>query len=640
MPNEERNLLIHRILKQYWGYDDFRGIQEDIINSILDGRDTLGLMPTGGGKSVCFQVPALCQEGVCLVVTPLIALMRDQVEHLRKQNILAACIHSGMSREDILVTLDNTIFGGVKILYVSPERLASDIFIKKIKKADISFITVDEAHCISQWGYDFRPSYLRIADIKKELGSDVPVLALTATATHKVIDDIQERLQFREKNVFCMSFRRDNLAYVVRQCQDKREQMLHILNSLDGSAIIYTRSRARTKEISDYLNTEGVSSTYYHAGLDTVIKDGRQQQWQKDQYRVMVATNAFGMGIDKPDVRVVLHFDCPDSVEAYFQEAGRAGRDGKRSYAVLLYNDYDKAKLIKRIDDTFPDKDYIRKVYEHLAYFFQLGYGSEPVHALPFSIDDFCRTFHHFPVLVHSALKILQRAGYIEYNEENDAKARVKFLVTRHDLYKVNDVPKEATDLMVAMLRHYGSMFTDYVYVEESFLASITGMSVKEVYETFKLLARRSIISFIPRQNLPTIYYTRYREEPERIVISKEVYEERRTQFSTRIYAMIHYATNNHVCRSRQLLRYFGEATDGGADCHLCDVCLSAKGEDEHNVAGARTKIMELLKDGQVHTFEELHNIGVSDDELNSALESLISEEIIQLHSLGVTALQ
>ena len=405
------------LLKQYWGYDDFRGIQREIIESIGSGHDTLGLMPTGGGKSITFQVPALAQEGTCIVITPLIALMKDQVDHLLRRGIRAAAIYSGLTHEEIIVTLENCIFGNVRILYVSPERLSSELFQTKLRHMRVSFITVDEAHCISQWGYDFRPSYLEIAKIRK-LVPDAPVLALTATATPAVVKDIQDKLTLKTErtfNVFRMSFERTNLTYVVRHTTDKRKELIHILSSVKGTAIVYARSRRRTKEFSEMLNEAGIPATFYHAGLDTTVKDERQQAWQHDQVRVMVSTNAFGMGIDKPDVRLVIHIDCPDSIEAYFQEAGRAGRDGFKAYAVLLYNDADERKLEKRIADTFPEKDYIRQVYEHLAYFYQIGVGSGYNHTFEFNIDKFCHTFRHFPIQVDSALKILNRAGYIEY---------------------------------------------------------------------------------------------------------------------------------------------------------------------------------------------------------------------------------
>ncbi|MCD8202192.1 MAG: ATP-dependent DNA helicase, partial [Prevotella sp.] len=421
--------MLKKILQEYWGYEDFRGIQREIIESIYSGRDTLGLMPTGGGKSITFQVPALAKKGTCLVITPLVALMKDQVANLRLHGIQAAAIHSGMSHADILTTLENAVFGGVKILYVSPERLSSELFLKKLEHTDVSFITVDEAHCISQWGYDFRPSYLKISDIRK-IKPNAPILALTATATTRVIDDIQVRLGFKEKNVFRMSYERKNLAYVVRKSLDKQEEVLRILKSVNGSAIIYVRSRRRSREISELLNDNNVSATYYNAGLEDAARDERQNQWHAGKIRVMVATNAFGMGIDKPDVRIVIHLDCPDSLEAYFQEAGRAGRDGKKSYAIMLYNDNDRSKLERRVAENYPEKEYIRQVYEHLAYFYQIGMGSGAGCRFEFNIDRVCQTFKQFPIQVNSSLNILSQAGYIQYEDESENWARIKMLLT------------------------------------------------------------------------------------------------------------------------------------------------------------------------------------------------------------------
>jgi len=453
------------ILKEYWGYTDFRGIQRDIIESIGSGRDTLGLMPTGGGKSITFQVPALAQEGVCIVITPLIALMKDQVANLKKRGIKAAAIYSGLTRNEIIVTLENCIFGGVKLLYVSPERLSTEIFLLKLRHIQVSFITVDEAHCISQWGYDFRPSYLTITDIRKVLPG-IPVLALTATATPQVVKDIQDKLGFKEENAFRMSFERKNLAYVVRRTEDKNGELTHILKSVKGSAIVYTRSRRKTKEIAEYINNEGIKALHYHAGLENADKDKRQKLWSNDDIRVIVATNAFGMGIDKPDVRVVIHVDLPDSPEAYFQEAGRAGRDGLKAYAVLLYNENDKRKLLKRVADTFPEKDYIKIVYEHLAYFYQIAMGSGMGCTHEFNIDAFCHSYKHFPIQVNSALKILSRSGYIEYNEENDNAARIMFLVTKSDLYRLDELSEAENKVVEALLRDYGGLFADYVYID------------------------------------------------------------------------------------------------------------------------------------------------------------------------------
>ena len=628
------------ILKQYWGYNDFRGIQREIIESIGASHDTVGLMPTGGGKSVTFQVPALAMQGVCIVITPLIALMKDQVDNLLRRGIKAAAIYSGLTHEEIIITLENCIFGDVKLLYVSPERLASELFQKKLRHMRVSFITVDEAHCISQWGYDFRPSYLEIAAIRKLLPK-VPVLALTATATPKVIEDIQEKLTRKTSltgktgetsfNVFKMSFERKNLVYVVREAPDKREQILHILNSLPGTAIVYARSRQRTKEVSEMLNQTGISATFYHAGLDSSVKDERQQAWQEGKTRVMVATNAFGMGIDKPDVRLVIHIDCPDSIEAYFQEAGRAGRDGHRSYAVLLYNGSDKRKLEKRIADTFPTKDYIRQVYEHLAFYYQIGVGSGFNHTFEFNIEQFCRAFRHFPLQVDSALKILSRAGYIEYTEEQDNQARLMFTVSRGELYKLENNTPDEEKIITTLLRNYGGLFTDYHYIDEGLLASQTALQPQQVYQILKALSQRHILHFIPQKKTPYIRYTQRREDKEILQFPPVIYEERLAQFRERIAAVIRYATDDRICRSRQLLRYFGE-TDSH-DCGLCDVCLSHRKEglvSEPRMNAATEQILHLLADGQPHPITDLRGIQLPEGELDTALKYLLQEEYIR----------
>ena len=630
------------ILRKYWGYDDFRGIQREIIESIGSGHDTLGLMPTGGGKSITFQVPALSKEGTCVVITPLIALMKDQVENLRRRGIRAAAIYSGLTREEIIITLENCIFGAVKILYVSPERLSSDLFQAKLRHMNVSFITVDEAHCISQWGYDFRPSYLEIAKIRK-LIPNAPVLALTATATPAVVQDIQAKLSppdisltpnpspLTSFNVFRMSFERRNLAYVVRHAADKREQLIHILKNVKGSAIVYTRSRRRTKEFAELLNEAGISATFYHAGLDTVTKDERQLAWQNDKTRVMVATNAFGMGIDKPDVRVVIHIDCPDSVEAYFQEAGRAGRDGLKAYAVLLYNDADHRKLEKRIADTFPEKDFIREVYEHLAFFYQIGVGSGYNHTFEFNIDKFCHAFHHFPIQVDSALKILNRAGYIEYTEEQDNQARVMFTVSRNELYRLENNTDNEERVITTLLRNYGGLFTDYNYIDESFIAQQCGLQAQQVYMILKSLSQRHILHFIPQKKTPYIRYTQRREDKEHVQLMPVIYEERKTQYADRIHAMIGYATNDNVCRSRQLLRYFGEKNDH--DCRQCDVCLSHRSEgmvSEPRFNEAMEKILALLDDGKPHPMTDLRDLQLPTDELKAALDYLFQEEYLR----------
>lgn len=625
-----------QILKEYWGYDDFRGIQREIIESIGAGRDTLGLMPTGGGKSLTFQVPALSMGGVCIVITPLIALMKDQVENLRKRGIKAAAVYSGMMHADVITTLENAIFGGVKILYVSPERLSSELFQKKLSHMKVSFITVDEAHCISQWGYDFRPSYLKINDIRR-IKPDAPILALTATATPRVVDDIQLRLGFKQNNVFRMSFERKNLAYIVTRTSDKINETLRLLAAIDGSAIIYVRSRKRTKEIAKALEHEGISATYYNAGLENAVRDLRQKQWQEDKTRVMVATNAFGMGIDKPDVRLVVHIDCPDSPEAYFQEAGRAGRDGRQSYAILLYDGNDKAKLERRISETFPDKDYIRSVYEHLAYFYQIGMGSGSGCRFEFNIDKFCQYFKHFPIPVNSSLQILARAGYIEYEDERDNMSQINILLGREDLYKLDSLNGNENAVITAMLRNYGGLFTDFCYIDESLIAQQTGLSRDEIYLILKNLSQRLILRYIPRKKIPHVRYLQRREEAERLVFSKEIYDDRKQEYTERINAMINYAENDYICRSRQLLRYFGETRS--TDCGQCDVCKKQYNSDTHKseLADAKARIMNLLADKAMHQITEINGIRADRNVLKEALEYLISEEKIHVRDGKLT---
>ncbi len=613
------------ILHKYWGYPDFRGIQREIIESIGAGKDTLGLMPTGGGKSLTFQVPALAQEGVCIVITPLIALMKDQVEHLRHKGIAAAAIYSGMSRDAIVTTLENCIFGGVKLLYISPERISSDLFQIKLKHMKVSFITVDEAHCISQWGYDFRPSYLQIAVIRKLL-PNVPIIALTATATPDVIDDIQERLGFTEKNVFRMSFERKNLVYVVRQAEDKEAEMVHILQSIPKTAIVYCRSRKRTKEITQLLMQYGISATWYHAGLEPAVKDQRQSEWQHDKVRVMVATNAFGMGIDKADVRVVVHMDCPSSLEAYFQEAGRAGRDGQKAYAVLLYNGHDNRTLQKRVEDTFPPKEYVQQVYEHLAYFYQIGVNSGEGCTFEFPIDKFCATFKHFPIRANAALILLQRAGYIDYEPNPDNNARVRFLLRRDDLYRLDSLSEKENDVVISLLRNYGGLFTDYGYVDESYIAQEAGLDRNQTYMVLVNLSKKRIIDFNPRKSIPLISYKRDRVDGSDVILDKSVYEERKEQFQKSINSVINYAQNDRVCRSRQLLYYFGEKKS--VDCEQCDVCLSHTHHDNHDQQEEiKEKLLAMVADGERHLVTEVRLLNEDWDMVTKVMKELMDEE-------------
>ena len=583
------------ILKQYWGYDSFRDLQEEIITSIGEGKDTLGLMPTGGGKSITFQVPALAQSGLCIVITPLIALMKDQVQNLRKRGIKALAIYSGMTRQEIVTALENCIFGDYKFLYISPERLDTEIFRIKLRSMKVSMITVDESHCISQWGYDFRPAYLKIAEIR-ELLPGVPVLALTATATPEVVEDIQSRLNFREENVFRMSFERKNLAYIVRKTDNKTGELLHILKRIDGSAIIYVRNRRRTKEITELLMQEGITADFYHAGLDNAVKDLRQKRWQNGEIRVMVATNAFGMGIDKPDVRIVLHIDLPDSPEAYFQEAGRAGRDGLKAYAVILYAKSDKMTLHKRVADTFPEKEYILQVYEHLQYYYQMAMGDGFQCIREFNLEEFCRKFKYFPVPVDSALKILTQAGYLEYTDEQDNASRILFTIRRDELYKLREMGTEAETLIQTILRSYTGVFTDYAYISEDTLAIRTGLTRQQIYNILVTLTKRRIVDYIPHKKTPYIIYTRERLELRYLHIPASVYEERKARYEARIKAMEEYVTSESVCRSRMLLRYFGEKNEH--NCKQCDVCLNRHETDclpEDSFREMRKQILELL---------------------------------------------
>lgn len=596
--------LFHNILKEYWGYTSFRPLQEDIIQSVWEKRDTLGLMPTGGGKSLTFQVPVMAMDGICLVVTPLIALMKDQVDNLRERGIKAAAVYSGMSRDEIITTLENCIFGGYKFLYVSPERLSSDIFLTKLQAMDVCLLVVDESHCISQWGYDFRPSYLKIANIRETL-INVPVLALTATATPDVVDDIQEKLRFKEKNVFRTSFLRDNLSYVVRSADNKVGELIHILKSVPGSGIVYVRSRRQTKEIAQTLKKEGLRADYFHAGLSYEDKIFKQNAWKDDECPVIVSTNAFGMGIDKPDVRIVVHMDLPNSPEEYFQEAGRAGRDGKKSYSVILYTKSDSVKLKKRISDTFPEKELIVRVYEALGNYFQVAVGSGAGRAFDFDLIEFCSRFKLPSLQTHHALKILELAGYLEYTDEIDARSKLRFLIYRDDMYSLRLEPI-TDELLHTIMRSYTGVFSDDIYIDESMLASRIGKTRQEVYDILVSLSKLRYISYVPAKKTPFIIYTSSREDIKFITIPQSVYEERKKRFSKRIHSIIDYAENSDVCRSRMLLVYFGETNS--KDCGCCDVCLrkneSGLSNWEYRLIGE--KLEEAFKSQTTYRLNEL----------------------------------
>ena len=609
----DNHILYTAVLKKYWGYDSFRPLQEEIIDSVYRGKDTLALMPTGGGKSITFQVPALAKIGICIVVTPLIALMKDQVDNLRSKNVLATAVYSGMSNEKIKTELENCVFGDYKFLYVSPERLETDLFIRCVRQMNVNLIAVDEAHCISQWGYDFRPSYLKIAELRKYVSA--PVLALTATAKEDVVDDIQLQLQFSEKNVLKKSFERKNLRYLVRKTDDKLAYCFRILNNTNGTAIVYVRSRKKTKEISDILSNEGISAEGYNAGLSPEEKEARQNRWKTGETRVMVATNAFGMGIDKPDVRMVVHYECPSSIEAYFQEAGRAGRDGEMAKAVLLYDYNDHKRILQTIADSFPEKDYIRKVYDDLAYFFQVALGDGFNCNFEFNTERFCRTFKHFPTKALAAIKILVQSGYLDFSDSDDNKSRVRFLLQRDELYRLRNNSHEEDMVIETLLRFYGGLFVDYTFIDESSLAQRLGLDSERIYVILKSLNEKNILHYIPRKNIPHIRYKQRREDSQRLVIPKAVYEDMHDRAMERAMSIINYAENNNLCRSRLLLNYFGEKTKH--NCGMCDFCTNRNNEtaadDKNAVREALIrKILDFLADGKRHQVYELMNL--SDD--------------------------
>lgn len=616
------------VLRKYWGYEDFRGIQQDIIESIGSGHDTLGLMPTGGGKSITFQVPAMAQEGICIVVTPLIALMKDQVAALRKRRIKAAAVNSGMTHGQILTALENCILGNYKFLYISPERIATDLFQNKLHHMNVSFITVDEAHCISQWGYDFRPAYLHISLLRK-IKPDVPILALTASATPEVVEDIQQQLCFRPGSRVCrMSFERKNLTYIVRRSDNKMEEMMHILRSLPGSTIIYTRNRQQTQELAEHLNIEGISAMSFHAGLPQVVKDERQNGWQHNLYRVIVATNAFGMGIDKPDVRLVLHYEIPDSPEAYFQEAGRAGRDGKQSYAVLLYDKRDCTKLAKRVGETYPDPEYIRNVYEDVCCYLEMAMGDGTGVTREFDLVDFCTKFHHFPVTAHNALILIQNAGVIRFLEDEEIVSRLMFSLNRDELYQLRERSENEERIIHVLLRKYVGLFSEFTYIDEHMLAKETNLTYSDVYLALKNMARTGIIRYIPRKRTNYITFVCRRIEKDEIPLTPSIYLNRRKQYEQRIQSMIQYVTDTDLCHSRFLLSYFGE--NDTQDCGRCDICRSGKKPSQDESQAIRASLLNQLQRGPMSA-REINYTGFNKERFATILQEMLRQEEIIL---------
>ena len=618
---------IHKILKEIWGYSSFRLVQEDIIKSILEGKDTLGLMPTGGGKSITFQVPALVREGTCLVVTPLIALMTDQVEKLQEKGIKAEALHAGLEYREARTKLESASNNAYKFLYVSPERLQVDFFREKLKHMNINMLVVDEAHCISQWGYDFRPSYLEIVSVREIIG-DAPVLALTATATPDVVEDIQHKLNFKKKNVFSSDFARENLVYFVRNSEGKLTDLLRLLQSIKGTAVVYVRNRKKTREIAQYLNQNKIVADFYHAGLSYELRQHKQQQWIKENIRVMVATNAFGMGIDKDNVRLVVHVDLPDFPEAYFQEAGRAGRDGKKAFAVLLTQKNDKATAASRLATSFPELPKILRIYEAVCNYLKVPIGAGKGSAYDFSLHDFCAVFKFNSLEVFNSLKILEQQGYIQLTDELRNPSRLRFILHRDDLYKFQIENYKFDGFIKLLLRSYTGLFSEYTIIDEELLARRANITRQTIYEYLTRLSSLKVLHYIPSRKTPLVIFLMERLEQRSVYISKENYTDRKKRYEERMNAMLAYAFENNECRSVRLLKYFGQKD--GKPCGQCDVCKSGYVSQEYQQEQLQTQILELLQQEPLFPDEIQQKLGTPDTTmLKTVYEDLLDKQII-----------
>lgn len=616
------------VLKQYWSYDSFRPMQEEIILSVLQNKDTLALMPTGGGKSLCFQIPAIMKEGICIVVTPLIALMKDQVENLRHRGVKALAVYSGMTSFEIDSALDNAIYGNYKFLYVSPERLRSEIFRVRLEKMNVSYLVVDEAHCISEWGYDFRPDYLLINEIMSITGP-VPVIALTATATQKVADDIIDKLGFRKPNIIKSSFKRDNLSYIVRHCEDKYGQLLRVVKGVRGSGIVYVRERKRAEEIAHFLKAQGISADSYHAGYSTDLRSQKQDDWKNGITDIIVSTNAFGMGIDKADVRFVCHFDLPESIEAYFQEAGRAGRDGVRSYAVLLWNSSDTKRLRQVIGSSFPDLDYVKDVYQKLYKFFNYTFGEGKGDAVRFNISEFALRYKMHAGSVYYAIKYLESEGYIELTEELDNPSRVMFKVNRDELYLVQLKNESLDSFIKSILRLYTGLFSEYVAIDEEYIARIIRNSRAAVVSMLIRLSGMGIMNYIPGAKSPLLIFNEERLEEKGIYLSLDKYNSKKEMHMGRADAVISYVSDENRCRSQYLLAYFGE--HNSEECGECDVCIENRKTDGKSKEIER-QIIESLENKSIPLTEFTSFISADNKMIITVIRDMCDRGILKIN--------
>lgn len=611
------------ILKEYWGYETFRPLQEDIIKSALEGRDTLALLPTGGGKSICFQVPGMIKDGVTLVISPLIALMKDQVENLNKKGIKSVAIYSGMSFDEIDTAFDNVIYGDYKFLYLSPERLRTELAKLRLARLNINYLVVDEAHCISQWGYDFRPAYLEIPNIKDVIG-DVPIIALTATATGAVVEDIMKKLEFRDHNVLKSSFYRDNLIYIVREANDKLGQILRICQGVEGTGIVYVRERKKAEEISSFLQAQGVDADSYHAGYSSQIRAKKQDDWKSGRCRVIVSTNAFGMGIDKPDVRFVCHSDMPESPEAYFQEAGRAGRDGVKSYALLLWNESDKRRVDQILRVTFPEVEYLNEIYQKMFIYFQIAYGAGKGSVNKFDLNDFCKKMKLHTVTAYHAIKYIEQEGYWELTDELDSPSKIKFIVNRDELYFIQIKNPSLDSFIKAILRLYTGLFSNFIAIDEDYIARATRNSRAAIVSSLMQLSQMKIIKYIPNFRSPLIIFTEERLDEKNFFISPVRYLERKKAYEERVNAMFGYITNDNICRSSFLLNYFGE--EGAKECGRCDICIKKRRDANPEISDKvlEINIINILKEGDKNLNDLIISLGEESPQLIEVLRNLI----------------